>query len=137
MSDYLQPAPLRDRVLAACVDFAAPVGVWILLKKIGMPVLGLLLTMVYILLRDGAEGQSLGKRWRKIGVLNLDHELPATWKDSALRNMFLALPFLGFVIAGVEAYLGLRDRDRRRFGDRFAHTMVVTLTSLRVEEESA
>ena len=92
--------------------------------------LGVLINLAYILLRDGHEGRSLGKRWRKLCVISLETRKPCTWYDCFLRNIFLAVPFLGYIAVVGEIYLALQNKELRRYGDQFANTMVIVDPSL-------
>lgn len=130
-----EKATVGSRVLAYLVD--AIVGGLLSL----IPVLGGVLNFGYFLLRDGiGEGQGVGKRLLGIRVVSYPGGRAISYGDSARRNLVFALPallllipVLGRAMYGVvmvlvwlmEIYLVLRDPEGRRFGDRWAGTMVV------------
>ena len=134
MSDFFKPAPPRDRMLAAAIDFGGSALFWALLYQLGFPVMGMLLTSAYILFRDSLSGKSLGKRMRKLCAINIDSEKVCNWQDSFMRNLFLAVPILGFLVLAVEFFFAFKDQDYRRLGDHFAHTLVIDESSLKGEE---
>lgn len=131
----LEKAALGSRVLAYLVDSIVG-GVLSLI-----PVLGGALNFAYFLLRDGiGEGQGVGKHLLGIRVVSYPDGRPISYRDSARRNLVFALPallllipVLGRIMYGVvmalvwimEICLVLRDPEGRRFGDRWAGTMVV------------
>jgi len=108
-----------------------------------VPVAGGILTTLYILFRDGIfPGQSIGKRILKTQVINAKTGLPATYRESAIRNLPLAInfflpivPLFGHILGGVtgvvvftvEAVALFTDKERRRWGDKVAGTIVIKL----------
>ena len=133
--EYFQPANPRDRALAAAFDFGASTLLWAGFVAIGFPAMGALIYILYILFRDAKEGRSIGKRWRKICVLNMETQKPAGMYECILRNIFLAIPILGYLAVGVEVYFAAKDQEHRRLGDQFAHTVVVEDDSLATDAE--
>ena len=117
---------LKERIFAAALDLGLPLGLWVILALLDFPVVGMLLNTTLILGRDGFAGQSLGKRWKNLIAVNVYSDQPISFGHSALRNLFIAVPVLGLVMALVEGVLMIRDPDYRRLGDQFAGTTVVS-----------
>lgn len=125
-SNHERFAFLKERIFAAALDLGLPLGLWIILAWLDFPVIGMLINSAWILARDGFAGQSLGKRWKNLMAVNVYSDQPVSFGHSALRNLFLAVPVLGLLMAVVEGVLMLRDSDYRRLGDQFAGTTVVS-----------
>jgi len=114
-------ADLGTRFLAFIIDavlcvLMALIPYWI----------GLLPLIIYILVRDGLfKGQSIGKKLLNLRVVQTEEGRPANFMDSALRNLPMAIPFLGwFIFTIVEAIFVLTDEDGIRLGDKLAKTQV-------------
>jgi len=133
------PPELFDRFAAKAIDAA----VWLLLAMLLRPA-GALFGVLFWLLCDGLwSGASPGKHAVGLMVLHKDLRRPATLKESALRNIPMALPALllllpfGHIICAVvgipvillESYFLITDPDEARLGDIFADTRVVSLKS--------
>lgn len=107
-----------------------------------IPVLGGILGFLYFLLRDGiGDGHGVGKRLFNLRVVNYSDKGAISYADSARRNLvfalpalFLLIPFAGYIVYAilivlvwlVETYNVIRNPEGRRFGDRWAGTMVVS-----------
>jgi uncharacterized RDD family membrane protein YckC len=77
--------------------------------------------ILYLLLQDALpNGQSIGKRFTKIAVINKTSKKPCSIFRSINRNAFLV--FLGFI-----DILFLGTRYRQRLGDMVADTIVVRM----------
>lgn len=86
---------------------------------------------VYLILKDSFGGKSFGKMIIGLTTINIDKRLPANLADSLLRNSIFIIgiiPFLGWLaivilaaLIGIQVIMG----SPRRFGDNFAHTMVI------------
>ena len=74
------------------------------------------------LLKDGIEGQSIGKRLCGIAVVHVADNTPCSWSASVVRNL------IGFF--GVLDLVYLFGSDRRRLGDLAAGTQVIKSTYL-------
>jgi len=82
-----------------------------------------LMWLGYFLIKDGLRnGQSLGKRWRGIKVVSIEHR-PCNRRQSFVRNAILIVPFAVWL----EALCVLLRADGRRIGDLMAKTAVVAL----------
>ena len=125
-------ADVMNRFIAKFIDFLI-VGA---LAQMIHPV-GFFAGMTYLLIADGLfEGQSLGKRLISLQTLQIETGTTTSFRESILRNipfalgfLFLALPFLGLLLAGgvvaVEALLVIGNPKGLRVGDEMARTQVV------------
>jgi hypothetical protein len=112
------------RLLAAFLDGIPVVAAWLLYRGTGS-VLALGGAAVYVLLRDGIGGQSLGKLAVGLVVVNIRTGRFCSWKDSALRNLFALIPGANVVAVFLETITMLRDPQGQRLGDRLAQTQVI------------
>jgi uncharacterized RDD family membrane protein YckC len=128
-------ADLSLRGLARLCDFTLA-----LLLAQASPHVGPLLAALYLLVADGLmQGQSIGKKIFGVRTVVVPKRLPATYRESMLRNapfalvaVFYAVPILwpvlfvaGVPIVAFEAYMIYTDRLGVRIGDIFADTQVV------------
>src|SRR6266404_1905511 len=81
-----------------------------------------LLAFVMILVRDGFNGMSPGKRIIGLQVINTVSGVPAKFGDSFKRNLILAVPVLPLVVA-----IQIFTANGVRLGDEWAHTKVIWL----------
>ncbi len=97
--------------------------------------------VLYLLISDGFfEGASLGKRITGLKIIMAFDEKQPEFKESIIRNSFLAFPLLfafipfvgyfllvtiGIVIYTVEIYFIIKNPEGERLGDRFAFTRVI------------
>lgn len=130
-----EKAGLLHRVLAYIIDAVIANIVSLI------PFIGGILGFLYFLLRDGiGDGQGIGKRLLGLQVINYSTKGRISYADSARRNLIFALPSLLIIIPVlgwvayaivivavwiVEIHLVLRDAEGRRFGDKWAGTVVV------------
>jgi uncharacterized RDD family membrane protein YckC len=114
----------RKRLLAAFLDGVPGIAAWLLYRSTGS-VLGLVGAAVYLLLRDGIGGQSLGKLVVGLVVVNVQTGRFCSWKDSALRNVFVLIPGANVAAVFLESITLLRDPQGQRLGDRIAQTQVI------------
>ena len=83
--------------------------------------LGVLSYIIYFLLKDALpNGKSLGKYIFRIQTIGFKNKTPCTLMQALYRNIFLLIPFVGFVDA-----LMIFGRHHQRLGDRIADTVVV------------
>ena len=148
-----EKAQLATRVLAAVIDSA--IG-WVV---VAIPVLGGIVSTLYLLLKDGLmfqitndlewKNKSIGKKIMGIEVETEDGST-VDLAASARRNIPLAIgsviaiiPVLGWVIGPlvamilgiVEIVLVLTDPEGRRLGDRLAKTRVITSSKRIIDVE--
>ncbi|MFZ6874150.1 RDD family protein [Undibacterium sp. Di27W] len=125
-------ARLYKRLLALLID---TVGVALLLVALGllitvtMPNLFkqtnraiLILWLLYLLFKDGFDGQSLGKRIMKIRVVHADTEQACNLPQSLIRNLALLTVVDWFFILG---------RSKFRLGDLIARTKVMKASAVK------
>ena len=112
------------RLLAAFIDGVPAVAAWLLYRNTGA-LWGAAGAMVYLLLRDGIGGQSLGKLLLGLVVVNVRTGHLCSWKDSVLRNAFVLIPGANVVAIFLESITIIRDRQGNRLGDRLAQTQVI------------
>ncbi len=102
---------------------------------------GFLAGVLYILISDGLfEGASLGKRIIGLKVVMALEDKKPEFKESIIRNSFLAFPLLfafipfvgyfllvtiGIIIYAAEIYFIIKSPEGERIGDRFAFTRVI------------
>lgn len=139
-----EPAKLADRIIAAIIDSA--VG-WVFAL---VPTIGAIVGLLYLLFKDAApyhflkqeewKNKSIGKKLMNLEVSSYDAEV-VDLATSAKRNIPLSIgsiiaiiPLLGWVLGPlvalvfglIELFLVLTDKDRRRIGDRWGNTIVVS-----------
>ena len=90
-------------------------------------VLFLAVGALYALFRDAlfVPGQSIGKFFTGVLVVNLDTGRPCGRLVSAKRNFIFVVPGLNVVAACLEPAVIFRDPQGQRLGDRLANTQVV------------
>jgi uncharacterized RDD family membrane protein YckC len=115
---------VRKRLLAAFIDGMPAIAAWFLYRNTGN-VVALVGAAVYLLLRDGIGGQSLGKLVVGLVVVNIRTGRFCSWKDSALRNVFVVIPGANVAAVFLEFITILRDPQGQRLGDRLAQTQVI------------
>ena len=112
------------RLLAASVDGIPAIAAWFLYRNTES-LWGAAVAVLYLLLRDGIGGQSLGKLLVGLVVVNVRTGRLCTWKDSALRNVFALIPGANVVAIFLESITIIRDPQGQRLGDRIAQTQVI------------
>ncbi len=143
------------RFLAAVID-----GVIGGILAFVLPVIGVLLSVAYILLKDGVmyqitkddqwRNKSIGKKIMNLRVISLDGAT-VDMAVSAKRNIPLAIgsaiaviPIIGWVLgpivavvfAIIELVLFMTDEKGQRFGDRWANTQVINDSAVVSEEDT-
>ncbi len=129
-------ADLLHRAVARFADLVIAILIGRLIPEIGP-----LIAIAYLLLADGLmNGQSPGKRLGGVKVINTRKGCSGSYRESALRNLPLALvgvfaviPLIGWIlfplgglfVAIFESYMAWTDRQGLRIGDVFADTQVV------------
>jgi uncharacterized RDD family membrane protein YckC len=115
---------VRKRLLAALLDGTPAIAAWWLYRSNGSA-LALVVAGIYLLLRDGIGGQSLGKLVVGLVVVNIRTGRFCSWKDSALRNVFVLIPGANVMAVFLESLTMIRDPQGQRLGDRIAQTQVI------------
>lgn len=111
------------RFMARSVDIIFGILILFLVMAISFDLVGLgcLLYLIYFLLKDALpNGKSLGKYIFRIQTIGLKTKTPCTVMQALYRNIFLIIPFIGFIDA-----LMIFGRRHQRLGDRIADTVVV------------
>ena len=122
----LETVPLGLRLGARLIDYAIIVAVLTLSTVVlTIPLiswLSLISVFLYVLTADALpNGQGIGKRLFRIAVVNEATRRPCTIDKSIARNWLFLIPGLTTIDC-----LFLLRKDRRRLGDIFAHTIVVS-----------
>jgi hypothetical protein len=123
VSPYAKVAVWK-RLMAAGIDSVPAIAAWMLYRTSGSW-LGAAAAVVYLLVRDGIGGQSLGKLLVGVVVMNLRTGRPAGLTDSTLRNVFVLIPGANLMAVVLETLTMMRDPQGQRLGDRLAQTQVV------------
>ncbi len=86
-----------------------------------IPYLGVIACAIYGCVKDSMrEGQSLGKGFMNLRVVDYNTGMPATIGQSFIRNCLC-----GWLDAMCCCLIGLLDQEGRRFGDQIAGTVVI------------
>ena len=123
-------ADVRRRLFAALIDSIPVVTSWLLYQNTGS-IASLIIGAAYVLLKDGIRGQSLGKLWCGLVVMNLETGQPCTLTDAAWRNALFLIPGANVVAVALEPITLMRDPQGQRLGDRIAQTQVIEGFSVR------
>ncbi len=138
MEEMVRKADTVHRYIAKFIDFIVLVAFATVLP----PLLGFLTGLTYLLIADGFNGRSAGKRLIGLTVMEtvMSGERPCRFKGSLIRNSPLAaayilssipvlnillIPTAVLLIVGAEAYFLWTDERGMRLGDVFASTRVV------------
>jgi uncharacterized RDD family membrane protein YckC len=129
-------AQVLNRFIAKFID------VIIVAAVANLGLVGWLAGMAYLLIADGFPGgQSIGKRVIGLQAVVPDAREVASFKESIVRNLPLAVgyllllvPYIGWVlilaITTFEALLIVGNDQGLRVGDEFAHTQVLDVGQL-------
>lgn len=114
-----QLATAGDRFLASLID-----GILISVASV-IPIIGTIVGIAYFLTKDALpflNGQSIGKKAMKIRVLEeqTGEAITNKWDKAIVRSISLMIPIFGIV----DAFMVLTE-DRKRFGDKWAKTIVI------------
>ncbi|HEY5649671.1 MAG TPA: RDD family protein [Nitrospiria bacterium] len=125
-------ADVVHRFIAKFLDLLIAAG----LAKFLFPV-GFMTGLTYLLIADGfSNGQSLGKRLIGLQTMVPKAHIPATYRESILRNipcgaayLFFLIPWVGWILGtGIlvfEALLIIGNKSGVRIGDEIAGTRVI------------
>lgn len=122
--------PLLNRFVAALIDgiLIAIVG-WAIALVVPIPFISTLVTIPLWLVRDSLpflEGQSPGKKvFGHKAVTESGASLSGNWSVGAMRNITMAIPFVGLVECIVLLVRQGKPEEGRRLGDDIAKTKVV------------
>jgi uncharacterized RDD family membrane protein YckC len=123
-----QPAPDSDLASAGQRFLAKFLDGFVIVIPALVPVLGWIWAILYMCTKDALPflgGQSIGKRIMGIRVINIETGRPikGDFGTAITRQVSLLIPVFGFVDACM-----VLSSDRRRFGDKWAKTVVVKNT---------
>lgn len=125
----IEVAEPKDRFVAAAIDFVPPFLLFLLFAVLGadgLATLTAVLGAVYLVARDLlGNGQSFGKRFRNLQVVDADTDRVPDAASLLLRNLGFLVPGLNVVYAIVEGVQVVRHPQGLRYGDMFAQTGVV------------
>jgi uncharacterized RDD family membrane protein YckC len=113
-------APFGKRTCAFLID----AGVTLLIMLLIWMIIGgwfVLFALVYLLVRDGAHGQSVGKRVMDLQVVDHNTAQPCNLPQSVLRNVPIAL----VIFCPVELVVAAMSPESFRVGDYLAGTLVI------------
>jgi len=78
--------------------------------------------LIYVVIQDALfDGRSIGKKLMGLKVINVKTGANCSYKESAIRNLYLAIPILGWL----DYIIVLFAEDHRRVGDKLANTVVI------------
>jgi len=117
-------ADMTKRFFAAMID-GTLVAIALIFYRNSQVSAYLVAAAAYLLLRDAAQGRSVGKFLCGLVVVNLATGRPCGWGPCVRRNVVFVLPGANVVAAFLEASTIMRDPQGQRLGDRFAVTQVV------------
>ena len=117
-------ADVRKRLTAASIDGLLVVTLCLFYWIVDAP-LYLALGAVYLLLRDAIGGQSIGKIFLGLVVIDLHSGRVSSPSGSIRRNFLFLLPGANLVAIFLEARTIISDPQGQRLGDRLAQTQVV------------
>ncbi|HYC30938.1 MAG TPA: RDD family protein [Gemmatimonadales bacterium] len=99
-------------------------------RAITLAIYGAIAGVIYLLIKDGFGGRSVGKRVTGLIVVNLLTNRPCSIFRSAVRSLVFCfsnlIPIVGSLI---EPILVIATPERRRLGDRAASTQVVPMAA--------
>lgn len=127
----MQKADALQRFVAAFIDgIVGYLPTWILaFISFKLIFVGYLIAIAYLLTKDAIPatsgffgGQSIGKKLMKIKVIKEDTGagIEGDWGSAIVRQVSLMIPIFGFV----DALMVFGD-EKKRFGDKWANTIVV------------
>ena len=117
-------ADSRKRLYAATLDGLLVVSCAMLYQRLASwPFL--VLGAAYLLLRDAVRGQSVGKFFFGLVVMQLESGTHATLMDSVIRNIVLVVPGVNLAALVLETRAAWLDPQGQRLGDRLAQTQVI------------
>jgi len=116
-------ASIGSRIVAQFIDSLLALVVAIPLTILVAPIIGFPVLFIYLLFQDGLpNGQSFGKRFLKIAVVDKTTRSHCTFWKSFARNILLLI--LGFI-----DWLFIFGESRQRLGDKVANTIVIKAQS--------
>jgi len=114
-------ASIGSRLVAQLLDTLLVLIIAVPLALFVGPLVGLAVFYIYLLFQDGLpKGQSLGKRFLKIAVVDKSTGKNCTYWKSFIRNIIL-------MIFSIIDCLFIFSKSRQRLGDNVANTIVIKM----------
>lgn len=117
-------ASLGKRLCAAGIDGLLVASIAVASWNAGS-LAHVIVATLYLLLRDAFGGQSIGKLFMGLVVIQVDTGQRCGLAGALKRNVVLAIPGATLVAVLLETRTLVRDPQGQRLGDRVAHTQVV------------
>ncbi|ACI21277.1 MULTISPECIES: RDD family protein [Thermodesulfovibrio] len=120
------------RGIAKLIDLIIVIVLWKTFREAGI-----FLGIFYLLISDGLfKGCSVGKKFLRLRVINIERQRNADFRDSIVRNLviafslfFLLIPIIGWLICIIifafEFIIIIGDSENKRLGDYLAKTSVI------------
>ncbi|MEJ2246559.1 MAG: RDD family protein [Acidobacteriota bacterium] len=128
LKEHVSPYPkadLKQRFIALIIDVGIVVACYTALSPNNIT-LAAIISPVYLLIRDGLfRGQSFGKLWVGLMVIQIESGRPVRIVESLRRNFLFIVPGVNLSAGLLEMRQILTDEQGMRLGDRFAKTQVV------------
>ncbi len=127
-----QNSTIFFRGVAKLIDLIIVIVLWKAFHEAGI-----FLGIFYLLISDGLfKGCSIGKKFLRLKVINIERQRNADFRDSITRNLliafslfFLLIPIIGWLICITifvfEFIIIIGDPENRRLGDYLAKTSVI------------
>lgn len=132
VNNHSKNSTIFFRVIAKLIDLIIVIVLWKTFREAGI-----FLGIFYFLISDGLfKGCSVGKKFLRLRVINIERQRNADFRDSIVRNLviafslfFLLIPIIGWLICIVifafEFIIIIGDSENRRLGDYLAKTSVI------------
>lgn len=132
VNNHSKNSTIFFRVIAKLIDLIIVIVLWKTFREAGI-----FLGIFYFLISDGLfKGCSVGKKFLRLRVINIERQRNADFRDSIVRNLVIAfslflllIPIIGWLICIVifafEFIIIIGDSENRRLGDYLAKTSVI------------
>lgn len=132
MPDKIKISNIFFRIIGKSIDLIIVLIIWNIFSDPG-----LLAGVLYLLISDGLfKGKSIGKKFMRLKVINLENKAPADFRASVIRNLLLSIslfllkiPIIGWmiflIVYAIEFIIIIGDSEARRLGDYLAKTSVI------------
>jgi len=116
-------ASIDSRIGAQLIDTLIVIVIALFLDVLVGFLMSIAVAFIYLLFQDGLpRGQSLGKRFLKIAVVNKSNGKNCSYWKSFVRNIILW-------VLGIFDWLFIFSKSRQRLGDKAANTIVLNMSS--------
>jgi len=128
-------ASLKKRVVAHVIDALILIICVAILRSISflflnitltiiLELCGFILIFVYFIIAEKKYGRTIGKKWLRLRVTNIETKKNITWKQSIIRNLLRIVDGLPILYL-VGIILILTTKQKQRLGDLTAKTVVI------------